>query len=104
MNVLLTLVKSCVALYSAHLLAYGHPTSDQTHCTLRGLEPSYESTYQEVHKANFQQLHGLVQTPELDTFMHTDLTWATQILPKGGGTILGPMLQFHSVYIMGNNA
>ena len=76
-------VKSCVALHNnVHLLADGHPTSDQAHCTLHGLEPSYESTYQEVHKANFQRLCGLVQTPEPNTFIHMDLTGATQIPPN----------------------
>ena len=88
-------VKSCVALHNdVHLLADGHPTSDQIHCTFCGLEPSYESTYQDVHKADFQRLRGLVQTPEPDIFMHMDLTWATHILPKGGGLVPRLMLQF----------
>ena len=34
------------------------------------LEPSYESTYQEVHKADFERLRGLVQTPEPRSFTH----------------------------------
>jgi hypothetical protein len=46
------------------------------------LEPSYESTYQEIHKINFKQLRGLVQTPEPCIFMHKDLTWAIQIRAK----------------------
>ena len=57
-------VKSCVALHNdVHLLVDGHPTSNQAHRTLRGLQPSYESTYQEVHKADFERLRSLVQTP-----------------------------------------
>ena len=59
-----TVVKSCAALHNdVHLLADGHPTSNQTHGTLCGLQPSYESTYKKVHKANFERLRGLVQTP-----------------------------------------
>ena len=77
-----------------HLLADGHPTSNQAHCTLRGLELSYESTYQEVHKANFEQLRGLLHTPEPYTFMHMDLMWATQVGAKGrrhGSTTHAPV-------------
>ena len=77
-------VKSCVASHNdVHLLADGHPTSNQAHCTFYGLEPSYKSTYQEVHKADFEWLRGLVQTPKSYSFMHMDLTWATQIRAKG---------------------
>ncbi len=51
-----------------HYLADGHPTSYQAHRTLRGLQPSYESTYEKVHKPSFVRLRGLVQTPEPDFF------------------------------------
>ena len=54
-----TVVKSCVALHiNVHLLVDGHPTSNQAHRTLRGLQPSYKSTYQEVQKTNFERLRG----------------------------------------------
>ena len=49
------------------------------------LQPSYESTYQEVHKVEFERIRGLVQTPEPGTFTHKDLTWAIQIRAKGSG-------------------
>ena len=62
-------VKSCAALHSdGHILADGHPTSNQTQRTFRGLQPSYESTYQKVHKPNFEGLLGLVQTPRTRNF------------------------------------
>ena len=50
------------------------------------MEPSYESTYQEVHKAEFQRIRSLVQTPNIGTFMHTDLTWASHMHTKGRRT------------------
>jgi len=57
-------VKSCVALYNnVHIFVDDHPTSNQAHRTLPGLQPSYESTYQKVHKPNFVGLRALVQTP-----------------------------------------
>ena len=58
-------VKSCATLHSdVHVFVDGQPTSNQTHRTLRGLQPSYESTHQGVHKRGFVGLCGLVQTPE----------------------------------------
>ena len=50
------------------------------------MEPSYESTYQEVHKVEFQRIHSLVQTPNIGPFMHTDLTWASHTHTKGRRT------------------
>ena len=67
----------------AHLLSHEHVASQRPPCMPSGLEPSYASTYQEVHKAELQWLRGLVQTPEQGTFMHKDLTWAIQIRAKG---------------------
>ena len=47
------------------------------------VDPSYESTYREAHKGEFQRLSSLVQRPEAGTFMHTDLSWGRQIRVKG---------------------
>ena len=59
------------------------------HC----LDPSYQSTFLEAHKADLQRLCGLVQTPEPGTFMHKDLTWTIRIRAKGRRD--GPMTQNH---------
>jgi hypothetical protein len=76
-------VQSCAALHTdLHLILDGHLASQRPPRMSRGLEPSYESTYQEVHKADFERLRNLVQTPEPGTFMHKDLMWAIQIHPK----------------------
>lgn len=54
-------IQSCAELHSdLHLLPNGHPGSKRAHRMSRGLEPSYEFTYQEVHKADFEQLSNLV--------------------------------------------
>ena len=47
------------------------------------MQPLYESVYQETHKAKFQRICTLVQTPSIGTFMHTDLTWACHVRVKG---------------------
>ena len=47
------------------------------------VEPSYDSTYLEIHKTDFERVRGLVQTPNPGSFMHKDLTWATLIRAKG---------------------
>ena len=60
MTVLLTPLLSHV-LHSTTM--YTFLQMDILHRTLHGLQPSYESTYQEVRKANFERLRGLVQTP-----------------------------------------
>ena len=44
----------------SHVFVDGHPTSNQAHRILCGMQPSYESTYQKVYKANFVGLRGLV--------------------------------------------
>ena len=78
------LVQCSTALHTdAQLLPHDHVASQRPPRVPRGLEPSYESTYQEVHKADLERLRGLVQTPEPGTFMHKDLTWAIQIRAKG---------------------
>ena len=77
-------VESSTALHTnAQLLAHEHVASQGSPRMPRGLEPSYASTYKEVHKKEFQRLRDLVQTPQEGTFMHKDLTWATQIRAKG---------------------
>ena len=77
-------VQPCGALHTdIHLLPDEHLASQQLPRMSRALEPSYESTYREVHKADFERLRGLVQTPEPGTFTHKDLTWAIQIRAKG---------------------
>jgi hypothetical protein len=77
-------VQSCGALHThKYLPPDGHLASHQPPRMSPGLEPSYESTYQEVHKADFERLHSLVQTPQPGTFMHKDLMWAIQTHAKG---------------------
>ena len=65
------------------------PTLDGSEPTLRppqALEPSYESTYQELHKADILRIRSLVQSPNMGTFMHTDLMWASHMRVKGRRT------------------
>ena len=77
-------VQSCGALHTdAHLIPDGHLVSPQPPHMSQSLVPSYESTYQEVHKADLERLRSLVQTPEPGTFMHKDLMWAIQTRAKG---------------------
>ena len=47
------------------------------------MEPSYKTVYREVNKAEFDRIQSLVQTPNIGTFMHTDVTWASQMRAKG---------------------
>ena len=47
------------------------------------MEPSYESVYQEVNKAQFDWITSLLQTPNIGTFTHTDLTWTSHMRMKG---------------------
>ena len=79
-----TVVQPCGALHTnVQVLPDEHFAFQRPPRMSRALEPSYVSTYQDVHKANFERLHGLVQTPGPCTFMHKDLTWAIQIHAKG---------------------
>ena len=50
------------------------------------MEPSYESAYKEVHKAELDRIRSLVQTPNIGTFMHTDLVWTSHMQVKGRRT------------------
>lgn len=65
------------------VLRNGDHGTEQTLCMPLAVHPSYESTYREAHKGEFQRLRSLVQTPHAGNFMHTDLSWARQIRVKG---------------------
>jgi hypothetical protein len=66
-----------------HCLQNGLHAAEQTHGLMGAMQPSYESTYQEVHKHDLERLRSCVQRPEAGTFMHTDLLWARHIRQKG---------------------
>lgn len=74
---------------SAGLPTEVHFCQDGDHATERIVgnnmlvDPSYESTYREVHKWEFQRLLSLVQNPQAGTFSHSDLSWAREIRLKG---------------------
>ena len=68
---------------NAQLLPGEHVAFEHANGVSRGLEPSYDSAYLEVHKADFERLRSLVQTPEPGNFMHKDLTWTIQNRAKG---------------------
>jgi hypothetical protein len=77
-------VQPCGALQTdVHLLPNEHPPSQRPPCMPRALEPSYESTYKETHKAEFERLGSLVQTPEPGIFTHKDLKWTIHMRAKG---------------------
>jgi hypothetical protein len=65
---------------------HAEPVSEPMPRPAQHLEPSYESTYQEVHKAEIQRIRALVQTPNLGSFMHADVTWASHMHTKGRRT------------------
>lgn len=68
---------------STELHSAGHVTNQSMPLALN---PSYESTYHETHKVEFERLHSLVQIPQAGTFMHNDLTWTRQMRMKGRGS------------------
>lgn len=68
-----------------HVLGDEHLADELPPPMPRALQPSYESTYQEVHKAQLERIRTLVQTPEAGAFTHKDLTWAIHIRAKGIG-------------------
>ena len=77
-------VQSNLALHTdLDLIPDGHLDSQRPPGMSYGLEPSYESIYQDAHKAEFEWIRSLVQTPEPGTFMHKDLMWAIQTRAKG---------------------
>jgi len=76
--------QSCGTLHTdLQLIPHGKFVSQRPPRMSNGLEPSYESAYQEVHKADFERLRSLLQSPEPGTFMHKDLMWAIQSRAKG---------------------
>ena len=76
---------SCTELHSAgHVFRDGNHATQQSHPML-GVDPSYESTYRETHKGEFDRLRSEVQIPKAGTFMHSDLKWRREIQLKGRG-------------------
>ena len=50
------------------------------------MEPTYESCYEELHKAELDRIRSFVQTPDKGTFMHSDLAWTSHMRVKGRRT------------------
>jgi len=65
---------------STELHSAGHVTSDRMPLPV---DPSYESTYHETHKGEFERLRSLVQIPQPGAFMHDDLMWTRRTRLKG---------------------
>ena len=61
----------------------GEHAADQTHGAKHGVQPSYESTYQEVHKLELDRIRSSVQRPQSGFFMHSDLMWTSHNRVKG---------------------
>jgi hypothetical protein len=57
--------------------------AEQSHGLMHIVQPSYESTYQEVHNKELERLRSCVQKPEAGLFMHTDLLWQSHTRMKG---------------------
>jgi len=79
-----SLLLNCIV-HAGHVFRDGNHGTERTHRMPLGVDPSYESTYHEAHKGEFEQLRSLVQIPKAWTFMHTDLRWTRQIRLKGRG-------------------
>ena len=73
-------LQSCVGLL---LLENGEQAGEQTHGAMQGVQPSYESTYLDVHKQDLDRLRSCVQRPQPGSFMHSDLVWASHTRLKG---------------------
>ena len=65
-------------------------SGDGTHTQLdvlghgeQGVQPSYESTYHEVHKQELDRIRSSVQNPQPGSFMHSDVHWASDTRVKG---------------------
>ena len=69
-----------------HVNLHGKHATERTLRHPLAVDPSYESTYREAHKGEFQRLLSLVQRPQEGNFMHTDLSWARQTRLKGRRT------------------
>jgi hypothetical protein len=67
----------------SHVLVHGEHGSKPTFRPPQHMEPLYETIYQEVHKAEFYRIRSLIQTLNISTFIHTDLTWASHMRVKG---------------------
>ena len=93
-------VHSPIAMHSEdHVLVHAEHGSEPTLCLMQHMEPTYESTYQEVHKAELHRIRSLVQTPNIGTFMHTDLTWSSHMHTKGRRTDLRTQAPVSVAYI-----
>jgi hypothetical protein len=75
-----------VMLNGNHVSVHAEHVSEPMLRPPQHLEPSYESTYQEVQKADILRIRSLVQTPNMGPFMHTDVTWANHMHTKGRRT------------------
>jgi hypothetical protein len=81
------LVTSPIGLHDEdHVSVHAEHVSEPMLRPPQHLEPSYESTYRELHKAEIDRIRSLVQTPHIGTFMHSDVTWATHMHTKGRRT------------------
>ena len=77
-------VHSCAELHSdLPVLQNGEHGTELGRCRMEVVEPSYESTYLEVHQQQLERLRSSVQRPQAGNFMHTDLLWASHIRVKG---------------------
>lgn len=77
-------VHSPIVMHSKnHILVHTEDAQEPTLRPPQHMEPSYESTYQDLHKAEIHRIRSLVQTPNIGIFMHTDLTWTSHVRVKG---------------------
>jgi hypothetical protein len=80
-------VQSCIERHNkVHVTVQGEPCSNPQLRPPQHLDPSYESVYQEVHMAELHRISTLVQTPNIGTFTHTDLVWASDVRVRGRRT------------------
>ena len=74
---------SSTELHSArHVFGDGNQITKQSHCMPLDVDPSYESTYRDAHKGEFDRLRRELQIPKAGTFIHSDLTWRRDIRLK----------------------
>jgi hypothetical protein len=69
-----------------HVPVHGEPAWELPLRPPQHMEPSYDSVYQDVHRAQLHRISTLVQSPNIGTFTHTDLTWACDVRVKGRRT------------------
>ena len=83
-SVTAAVVHCCSALHTqSNAVENGENAAEQTHAAMQGVQPTYESTYQEVHKHQLDRLRSCVQRPDPGTFIHSDLMWASHNRVKG---------------------